>query len=115
MHELSIAQSVLDAVGKELGSRPGAVLRTVGLRVGELAGVDDESLRFSWDCLTRDTAYQGVALEIENRAWQRHCPLCGLIFAVFDAQTTCPQCGTQETEHECGDELDIAYLEVETP
>lgn len=115
MHELGIAQSVLDAAAKELDGRPGALLRKVGLRIGELAGVDAEALRFSWECLTRETAFEGVLLEIENLAWQRRCPVCGLVFAVFNFQTLCPQCGTEETVHEAGDELDVAYLELETP
>jgi hydrogenase nickel incorporation protein HypA/HybF len=82
VHELSIAQSVIDAVAKEIETRPGARLRKVGLRIGELAGVDAESLRFSWECLTRETGFQGVDLEIEPRA---------------------------------GDELDLTFLELETP
>ena len=115
MHELSIAQSVVDTVEKELASRPGALLRKVGMRVGELAGVDADSLRFSWDCLTRETAFEGVALEIETRDWRRRCPHCGLIFAVVNYQTICSRCGTEETQHQGGDELDVAYLELETP
>ena len=115
MHELSIAQSVVDTVEKELASRPGALLRKVGMRIGELAGVDADSLRFSWDCLTRETAFEGVTLEIETRAWQRRCSRCELIFAVDDFQTICPRCATEETEPEGGDELDVAYLELETP
>jgi len=115
VHELGIAQSVLDAVTVELDSRPGSILKKVGMRIGELAAVDSESLRFSWECLTRETPFEGVALEIECRAWQRRCPRCGLVFAVSDFQTMCPQCGTEETENEGGDELDVAYLELETP
>lgn len=115
MHELSIAQSVVETVEKELENQPGALLRKVGLRIGELSGVDADSLRFSWECLTRETGFEGVALAIETRAWQRRCPPCELIFAVSDFQTICPQCGTRETEHAGGDELDVAYLELETP
>ena len=115
MHELSIAQSVVETVEKELQSQPGAVLRKVGMRIGELSGVDPDSLRFSWECLTRETGFEGVALEIETRNWQRRCPPCELIFAVSEFHTVCPRCGTQETEHAGGDELDVAYLELETP
>jgi hydrogenase nickel incorporation protein HypA/HybF len=115
VHELGIAQSVLDAVANELKARPGAQLKSVGLRIGDLAGVDAESLRFSWECLTRETAFGGAVLEIEHRAWKRRCPGCGSVFEVVDFQTRCPRCGAGETENEGGDELDIAYLELETP
>jgi hydrogenase nickel incorporation protein HypA/HybF len=112
---LGIAQSVLDTVAKEIESRPGALLKTVGLRIGELAGVDAESLRFSWECLTRETPFEVATLVIEKRAWKRRCPRCDAVFAVVDFQTRCQECGSDATENEAGDELDIAYLELETP
>jgi hydrogenase nickel incorporation protein HypA/HybF len=113
MHELSIAQSVLEAVQAEAGRRPGARVCKVGLRVGELAGLDPESLRFGFEILVRETDLEGLQLEIENCPRRQRCPQCGNEFVARDYEITCPGCGTARTECIGGDELEIAYLEIE--
>ena len=113
MHELSIAQSILEAVQAEAGRRPDARICKVGLRVGELAGLDPESLRFGFEILVRETELDGLQLEIERCPRRQRCPRCGNEFVTRDYETTCPGCGTVRTECIGGDELEIAYLEIE--
>ena len=48
MHELSIANAILDAVRKERERLNGARVIKVGVRIGELAGVDPEALSFGF-------------------------------------------------------------------
>ena len=74
--------SVLDAVRTEVRLRPGTRAVTVGLRIGALAGVDPESLRFGFDALVKDSDLEPLGLQITSAG---------------------------------GDELDIAYLELEEP
>ena len=49
MHEMGIANSVIEAVRTEAARYPGSSPRKVGLRIGELAAVDPESLRFCFE------------------------------------------------------------------
>lgn len=113
MHELSIANSVLEAVRTEVQRRPGARLVKVGLRVGELAGVDPEALSFSFQAITHGTEFEHATLEIEARPRRHRCPKCGVEFNVQDYNTACPDCGASRTECISGDELELAYLELE--
>ena len=113
MHELSIAQSVLEAVRAEAERRPGARVCKVGLRVGELAGLDPEALRFGLEVLVRETDLEGLQLEIEHCPRRQRCPQCGNEFIARDYEITCPGCGAARTECMGGDELEIAYLEIE--
>ena len=115
MHELSIATSILDAVAKEAERRPGTRILKVGLRIGELAGVDRDALTFGWEVLTKDTVWAGLQLEIEHVSRRQRCVVCGHEFAAPDFMTTCPKCADLMTVTIAGDELDIAYLEVEEP
>jgi Zn finger protein HypA/HybF involved in hydrogenase expression len=62
---MGIANSILDAVRTEAKRFPGSRIRKVGLRIGEYAGVDTESLSFCFDALKQDTDLAEVALEIE--------------------------------------------------
>lgn len=64
MHEMGIAASVLEAVGRELTRYPGRRAVKVGLRIGEFAGVDAESVRFCFDVIVKDSPHPGLALTI---------------------------------------------------
>lgn len=65
MHEMGIASSVIEAVRAEAARRPGARVIRIGLRIGELAGVQRDSLSFCFEALTRQTELENTALEIE--------------------------------------------------
>ena len=86
MHEMGIASSVLEAVDKELHAYPGERAAKIGLEIGEFAGVDPESLRFCFEAIARSSGLAPLELEIE---W----------------------CKAGEGRR--GDELRIAYLELE--
>jgi hydrogenase nickel incorporation protein HypA/HybF len=68
MHEVGIAASVLDAVRIETARRPGARAIAVAVRIGALAGIDPESLRFGFDALVKDSDLEPLRLEIETAA-----------------------------------------------
>lgn len=113
LHELSIAMSVFEAVEKEAARRPDARFLSVGLRIGELTAIDKDSLEFGWEAITRDTSLQELKLAIETVARQQKCGTCEEIFRAVDFETQCPKCGNLATTTISGDELDIAYIEVD--
>ena len=61
MHELGIAESVLEAVRRETARFPGSKATRVGVRIGPMAGVDAASLSFCFEAVAGD-----VALSIEE-------------------------------------------------
>lgn len=68
MHEIGIAASVLDVVRAEVAMRPGTRAMVVGLRIGELAGVDPESLRFGFEALVKDSDLDPLQLQVDYLA-----------------------------------------------
>lgn len=113
MHELGIANAILDTVRTEMENRGGARPQRVGLRIGELAAVNPEALRFAFEVLTQDSDFSGLVLDFEICPLRHRCPACGHDFDVKDYVFACPRCGTLRTECIGGDELELAYLEVE--
>ena len=113
MHELSIANAILDSVRAEGSRRPGARFSKVGVRVGELSGVASDALSFCFEALVAGTDLAPLALEIETRTRRQRCPECDCIFNVTDFDVTCPDCGSTETRCIGGDELEMVYLEME--
>jgi len=115
MHEMGIANSILDGVAAELRRRPGVRPLKVGVRVGELAGIDPDALRFAFEALTIDTPLAGLELDIEFRTSHSRCRDCGHEFEVLNYELLCPACGSLSTDRISGDELEFAYLEIEEP
>jgi len=113
MHELGIANSVLEAVRTEMGRHPGTYPCKVGVRIGEMAAIDPESLRFCFEVIIQDTDLESLELGIEVCPRRHRCRVFGNDFIVRDYDSRCPQCASLETTCISGDELELAYLEVE--
>ena len=113
MHEMGIANSVLDAVRHESNLRHGAHVAKVGVRIGELASVDPESLRFCFEALVSGTDLEPLELDLEFCPRRNRCQRCGELFGVADFLFTCPKCNSAETKFAGGDELEFAYMEIE--
>ena len=113
MHEMGIANSVLDAVRRESELRHGARVTKVGVRIGELAAVDPESLRFCFEALVSGSDLEPLALDLEFCLRRNRCRRCGEVFAVAGYPFTCPKCHSTETEVASGDELAFTYMEIE--
>jgi len=110
---MSIAASVLDAVRAESESRGGATVTRAGLRIGELSGVNVESLRFCLEVLVTDTDMAAIGFEIEFAPWTRRCRACATVFQVIDSRPACTACGSEDTEAAGGDQMELAFLELE--
>ncbi len=113
MHELGIAAAILDRVRAEARQHAGARATKVGVRIGELSGVNPEALSFGFEALTKDTDVDGLALEIDFRPRVQRCNQCSREFATEAIFTTCPDCASENTVMLSGDELDISYIELE--
>jgi hydrogenase nickel incorporation protein HypA/HybF len=113
MHEFAIANSVLEAVRAEARLRPGMRVAKIGVRVGDLAGLDPDALSFCFEALVKETDLDSVVLEIERRPQRHRCSRCDNEFVVVDYETACPACGESFTVFISGSELELAYLEME--
>ena len=115
MHELGIAGAILDRVQQEAQRHPGARMLKVGVRVGELSGVDPDALAFGFEALVKDTPWEPLPLEITFCRRRQFCMACGHEFVGENIALNCPSCGDQDTAFIGGDELDIDYIEVDGP
>ncbi|MFI5103122.1 MAG: hydrogenase maturation nickel metallochaperone HypA [Terriglobales bacterium] len=113
MHEMGIANSVLEAVRTEMGLHPGMYPCKVGVRIGEMAAIDQDALRFCFEAMIQETDLASLELGIETCPLRYRCQVCGRDFVVRDYDSHCPQCASPETTYISGDELELAYLEVE--
>jgi hydrogenase nickel incorporation protein HypA/HybF len=113
MHELGIASSILDYVQTEARRHPDVRITKVGVKIGELAGVDVDSLQFGFEAIVKDTEWEGLVLAVESIPRVQRCPKCQHEFRMADFDPECPKCGEFATQCISGEELDIAYMEVD--
>jgi len=112
MHEMSIISAVLDTAREEERQHPDSRVTKIGLRIGEWAGVDCDSLRFCFDALVA-TDTKPPVLDIQFLPRQNRCEKCNEVFELKDFDIACPVCGASPTTPVSGDELEVAYLELE--
>ncbi len=113
MHELSIAQSILNTVLQEKTSRQLPHILKIVVHIGALSDVVPEALKFGFDAIKQDTALAETELHIEIIPVRGQCKACGNDFDVQNFVFTCPHCQSGQIQMVRGDELHIAYLEVE--
>ena len=112
MHEMGIANSVLEKAQAEVLQHSNARLLKVGVRIGEWSGVEPESLRFCFECLVSGTPDPPI-IDIEMCPRRNRCTRCGNEFALQGYNIDCPNCGASPTLPVSGDELQLAYVEME--
>ena len=108
MHEMSITQSIVDAVADRL---PDARVVGVRLEIGTLAGVVVDSVRFCFDLVTEGTNLEGARLEISEPPGLCSCRVCGVNFEPSGPIAICP-CGSAEVTVLAGQDLKITSVQV---
>jgi hydrogenase nickel incorporation protein HypA/HybF len=113
MHELSVALDLVDVASREARKLGDVRVVAVRLRVGPLAGVAPDALRFSFDVASAGTAVEGARLEIEQddlMGWCATCAQTRLLRSV--QQQRCSMCEQPVAEVLGGDDLQLTALEV---
>jgi hydrogenase nickel incorporation protein HypA/HybF len=111
MHEMSIAQEVIEIVQQHLPPGDGLVPKSVKLRIGELAGVVPESLEFCFAALTRDTALRDASLLIERVPLIIECKSCGAQSPIEVGAFVCPSCHSFDVQILSGTDLRVVEIE----
>jgi hydrogenase nickel incorporation protein HypA/HybF len=112
MHELSLMDSVLGLVLEQALLHRALRIEAITLRIGSLAGVEPEALRFAFEVVMAGTIAAGARLEIESVVAECFCGVCRQPFTANDGCCDCPDCGTISRELLRGRELELASLEL---
>ena len=77
MHELGIAGYLIEVAEQHLQRVPHGPVRRLVVRIGEMAGVNPDSLDFAFECLSKGTGVDGARLEVERVPLAVECNACG--------------------------------------
>ena len=110
MHELSIAESVVQIASRHANGRR---VTKVWLKVGHLRQVVPSALAFGFELVAEGTPVEGAELEMENVPATGLCRDCGAESQLKTFPLQCGACGGFELELLTGEELFVESLELE--
>ena len=113
MHELSLAEHIMQIIEENALKQKFTRVKTVWLKIGQLACVEQESLRFYFDVVKQDSIAQQAKLEIIEVAGQARCNQCDCHVSIATHYEACPHCDNYALQVVQGDEMQINELEVE--
>lgn len=112
MHEMSLAEGVLDVVQDAARANHPCTVRTVRLEIGALAAVELEALRFAFDVVKHGSAAEDAVLDIVEVPGSAWCMQCSRNVAIAQRTDPCPECGSWQLQVTGGEEMRVTELEL---
>lgn len=113
MHELAIAQALVELASAEAARSHAAAVTRVSCRVGVLRQIDPGALRFAFELARNGTPCAAAELHVERAPLRARCRACTQCFVVERWEWRCPACGGDGAALPGGDELDLVSIEAE--
>jgi hydrogenase nickel incorporation protein HypA/HybF len=114
MHEVSIAQAILDTVEDECraaGIR--AAVSRVQVKIGALSAVVPDSLEFAFSTMKEGTRCSNAILEWDEIPLVISCHGCGAETRLDSPIFLCASCGAQDVKIESGRELKLTSFDIQ--
>ena len=112
MHELSIAQNIIQILNSTVEQNRLGLVDKIHLKIGLLCNVMIESLNFSYNSIVENTPLQNSTLEIEILPIKITCNDCGEINTTYDFIFFCPACNSSAISVISGDEMIISSVQL---
>lgn len=113
MHEMSIAEGILDIALDYAARNQAKKIQCISLRLGEMAGVETDALQFCFTALTKGTIAETAELKLHKIPLIGRCKNCGEETHIEQYCFFCPACKSGQLEILSGREMQVEYLEVE--
>ena len=112
MHEMAIAEGLLNLAREHAAREKSRRVTKIGLLIGEMAGVEEDALRFCFSSLVNGTLAQDADLSVKRVPLVGRCGACGREQPIENYNFICPKCGGGLAVVS-GRELRVEYLEME--
>jgi hydrogenase nickel incorporation protein HypA/HybF len=113
MHELSLAEGVLQLIEEAAQQQGFTRVREIRLEIGQLAGVEVEALRFCLDSVLRGSLAESARIVVEHTPGAGWCMPCGVTVPMTALYDPCPRCGGHQVTPTAGRQMRVKDLLVE--
>ena len=113
MHEMGIAMQIIEIATASIPPNAGNVqVEKINIKIGKLAAVVPDSLRFCFDIAIQGTPLDGAQLVIAELPVVARCKDCDTQWTINSPAFTCENCDSGSLEIISGRELDIESIEI---
>ena len=112
MHEMALAESVVQIVESQARAAGSDKVLSVRLEIGALSHVEPEALAFCFDAVTAGGIAAGAKLEIDRSPGRGWCHDCMAEVEIAALGEPCPRCGGYKLQVSGGQELRVKDMEV---
>jgi len=112
MHELSLAEDMLDMIIQRSKDDDFERVTKVWLEIGKLSHVEAEAMEFCFDAVVAGSLVEGAVLEIITSEGMGKCLHCQEINCIEHLYDPCSHCGKFGLDIIQGDQVRIKSLEV---
>ncbi|RIX44108.1 MAG: hydrogenase maturation nickel metallochaperone HypA [Rhodocyclales bacterium GT-UBC] len=113
MHEMSLAEGVLQLVEDTARREQAQRVKLVVLEIGRMSSVEPEALKFCFGAVTRGSMADGAQLEIVEVPGAGWCMQCAETVPMEELYGACPQCGSHQVQATGGTEMRVKEIEIE--
>jgi hydrogenase nickel incorporation protein HypA/HybF len=113
MHEMSLAEGVLQLVEETARRENARRVKVVVLEIGRLSSVEPEALKFCFAAVTRGSIAGEAVLEIVELSGVGWCLACSATVAMSERYGSCPRCGGYQLQPTRGTEMRVREIEIE--
>ncbi len=92
MHEMSVAQNLIDVVISQMKEHGLSNIEKINLKIGEMSGIQFDALVFCFDIIKKDTPLSKTVLQAEFVKALFECRRCGKKYRPEAFDYRCPVC-----------------------
>jgi Zn finger protein HypA/HybF (possibly regulating hydrogenase expression) len=115
MHELSVAQALVEQLDAIVRERHADAAISFRVRIGPLSGVMPELLTSAFSLAAAGSAVEQAAMELVQAPVRVRCQTCGAETEAAMNRLLCGACGDWHTQLISGDELILESVELQMP
>lgn len=112
MHELSIAQAIVNQALDILQKEKGSSIARIALTIGVLSGIEEHALREAFPIACEGTALNGADLDIETEKASVFCRDCNKEVTVTPPFMVCGTCMGSNVDFRKGRDMIIKQIEI---
>ena len=113
MHELSLVYGICDVINQKVIEYGANRVVQVRIVAGELAGIEDLTMKSCFEMLALGSPAEGAEMIIERLPIKVRCRKCGNVYETVIPFSKCSDCGNESIEIISGNELYIDSIAVE--
>lgn len=112
MHELAIAQSIIELAEQQARAHQAIAIGELELEIGRLAGVELQTLEFALESAVKGSMLEHAIIVRHYIDGEGQCAECESVFPMSTLFSSCPACGSYFVKITKGRELRVKSIVV---